>query len=171
LYKKLQDLGFLGIVGMGGIGKSTLANALSDHVSHKFGATCFVGDFTCESCTIQVKYNLQDVIEPPQTKTLKEGHKLLKQLQDTKKILIVLDNVGNASQLEVLLGDRTYLDVHGSKVIATSRSWECLKRHVPTIGKVDMETLDKEKSKELFSLHAFATDQSCLHDMYLQLVR
>ena len=162
LEEQLQDLGSLGIVGMGGIGKSTLANALSGHVSHTFGATCFVGDFTCESCTIHVKHNLQDAKEPPQTKTLKEGHKLLKQLQDTKKILIVLDNVGNASQLEVLLGDRTCLDVHGSKLIATSRSWESLRRHVPTVGKVDMETLDKEKSKELFSIHAFATDQPCL---------
>jgi ATPase subunit of ABC transporter with duplicated ATPase domains len=80
LEEQLHDLGSLGIVGMGGIGKSTLANALSGHVSHKFGATCFVGDFTCESCTIHVKYNLQDAKEPPQTKTLKEGHKLLKQL-------------------------------------------------------------------------------------------
>jgi hypothetical protein len=73
-----------------------------------------------------------------------------------------LDNVGNASQLEVLLGDHTCLDVHGSKLIATSRSWECLKRHVPIVGKVDMETLDKEQSKELFSIHAFATNQPCL---------
>ena len=162
LEKQLQDLGSLGIVGMGGIGKSTLANALSGHISHKFGATCFVGDFTCGSCTIHVKYKLQDVKKPPQTKTLDEGCKFLKQLQETEKILIVLDNVGNAEQLEVLLGDPTCLDVDGSKLIATSRSWESLKQHVPILGKVDMETLEEEQSKELFSLHAFATDQPCL---------
>ena len=162
LEKHLQDLGSLGIVGMGGIGKSTLANALSNHISHKFGATCFVDDFTYGSCTIHVKYKLQDVKKPSQTKTLEEGHKFLKELQETKKVLIVLDNVGNARQLEVLLGDRTCLDVHGSKLIATSRSWECLKRHVPIVGKIDMETLDKEQSKELFSIHAFVTNQPCL---------
>jgi hypothetical protein len=162
LKKQLHHLGSLGIVGMGGIGKSTLANALSNHIFHEFDATCFVGDFTCGSCTIHVKYKLQDVKEPSQIKTLKGGHNFLKQLQETKKVLIVLDNVGNARQLEVILGDCTCLDVHGSKLIATSRSWESLKSHVPIGGKVDMETLDKEQSKELFYIHAFATNQPCL---------
>ena len=162
LEKQLDHLGSLGIVGMGGLGKSTLANALSNHISQKFDATCFVGDFTCGSCTIHVKFKLQDVKDPSQTKTLKEGHKLLKKLQETNKFLLVLDNVGNAKQLEVLLGDPTCLNARGSKLIATSRSWECLKGHVPIVGKVEMETLDKEQSKELFSIHAFATNQPCL---------
>ena len=162
LEKELDHLGSLGIVGMGGLGKSTLANALSGHVSHKFDAICFVGGITCESCTISVKFQGQDVKEPSHTKILEEGHKFLKQLQETKKILIVLDNVGNARQLEVLLGDCTCLDAHGSNLIATSRSWESLKGHVPIVGKVEMETLDKEQSKELFSIHAFATNQPCL---------
>ena len=162
LEKQLHDLGSLGIVGMGGLGKSTLANSLSGHISHEFDATCFVGEFTYGNCTIHVKYKLQDLEEPSQTKTLEEGHKFLKQLQETKKILIVLDNVGNARQLEVLLGDCTCLDAHGSNLIATSRSWESLKGHVPIVGKVEMETLDKEQSKELFSIHAFATNQPCL---------
>ena len=161
LEKQLDHLGSLGIVGMGGLGKSTLANALSSHISKKFDATCFVGDITFKSCTIHVKYQLQDVKEPSHTKTLEEGHKFLKKLQETKKkVLIVLDNVGNASQLEVLLGDGTFLNVDGSKVIATSRSWESLKG--PIVGKVEMETLDNEQSKELFSIHAFATNQPCL---------
>ena len=127
LEKQLHNLGSLGIVGMGGLGKSTLANSLSGHISHEFGATCFTSEFTYENCTIHVKYELQDLKEPSQTKTLEEGHKFLKQLQETKKILIVLDNVGYARQLEVLLGDCTCFDVDDSKLIATSRSWESLK--------------------------------------------
>ena len=38
LEKPLQDVGSLGFVGMGGIGKSTFAVALSDHISHQFDA-------------------------------------------------------------------------------------------------------------------------------------
>ena len=163
LEKLLQHVGSVGFVGMGGIGKSTFAAALSDHISHQYDVTVFVNAFRDESCTFAVKYNLQNVKALPETKALKEGREILTQLQSTQKILIIVDNVGEANQLNELLGNHKFQDGDGSKFIATSREWKCLEAYVPVVGKVDVKTLDGQQSLELFSMHAnFTTNQPCL---------
>jgi hypothetical protein len=163
LKKLLQDVGSLGFVGMGGIGKSTIAVALSDDISHQFDAMVFVNDFKDESCSFVVRYKLQDVKESPETKTIIEGRQILTRLQHTQKILIVVDNVGKASQLKELLGDHEFQQGDGSKFIATSREWKSLEAYVPKVGRVQVQTLDGQQSLELFSMHAFCTtNQPCL---------
>ena len=163
LEKLLQDVGSLGFVGMGGIGKSTIAVALSDNISHQFDAMVFVTDFKDESCSFVVRYKLQDVKESPETKTIIEGRQILTRLQHTQKILIVVDNVGKASQLKELLGDHKFQHGDGSKFIATSREWKSLEAYIPMVGKVEVQTLDGQQSLELFSMHAFrTTNQPCL---------
>jgi hypothetical protein len=159
----LQHVGSVGFVGMGGIGKSTFAVALSDHISDQFDAAVFVNDFKDENCTFAVKYKLQSAKALPETKTLMEGREILTQLQRTQKVLIVVDNIGEASQLEVLLGNHGFQDGHGSNLIATSRDWKSLEAYVPMDGIVDVKILDGQQSLELFSMHAnFTTDQPCL---------
>jgi hypothetical protein len=163
LEKLLQDVGSLGFVGMGGIGKSTIAVALSDHISHQFDAMVFVNDFKDENCSLAVRYKLQDVKVLPETKTIIEGRQILTRLQHKQKILIVVDNVGKASQLKELLGDDEFRHVDGSKFIATSREWKSLEAYVPMVGRVEVQTLDGQQSLELFSMHAFCTtNQPCL---------
>ena len=160
--KKLQHVSTLGITGMGGIGKSTLAKALSDHISHRFDVTCFLGDFTDERCTILLQYKSRLMNVHAQTKALREGQEILKQLQKTQKVLIVLDNVEKSSQLDELLGDHIFEDVNGSRLIASSRDWKSLERHVPILGRINMQILDEDQSRELFSMHAFTTNEPCL---------
>ena len=163
LEKLLQHVGSVGFVGMGGIGKSTFAAALSDHMSHQFDATIFVNALKDESCTFAVKYKLTNVKTLHETKTLLERREILAQLQSSQKILIVVDNVGEASQLKELLGNHEFQDGDGSKFIATSREWKSLEAYVPTVGKVDVKILDMQQSLELFSMHAnFTTNQPCL---------
>jgi hypothetical protein len=163
LEKLLQDVGSLGFVGMGGIGKSTFAVALSDHISHQFDAMVFVNEFKDESCSFAVRNKLQDVKVSPETKTIIEGQQILTRLQHTQKILIVVDNVGKASQLKELLGDHEFQHGDGSKFIATSREWKSLEAYVPMVGRVEVQTLDEQQSLKLFSMHAFCTtNQPCL---------
>jgi len=159
--RQLQKIGSLGIVGMGGIGKSTLANALSVHISHQFDGTCFVGDFKGETCTFIFKHKLENTQETPQVKTLMEARKTIKHICKTKNILIVVDNVGEQIDLHQLLGDRIFKDVNGTKLIASSRGWKSFGRYIPKAGIVNMKTLEGDKPMELFSMHAFGTDQSC----------
>jgi hypothetical protein len=163
LKKQLQTIGSLGIVGMGGIGKSTLAKALGNHVSDHFEATCFVDDLKDETCTFAYKSKSRDMQDsPPQAKTLRETRDRLEQVRKTKKILLVVDNVSKKSQLCQLLGDSMFKDVDGMGLITSSRDWESLKGHVPMAGKVDMQTLEGNQPMRLFSRHAFGTNQSCL---------
>ena len=147
---------------MGGIGKSTLAQALGDHISHQFNATCFVSDLKDEICTFALKHRSKDMQDlPSQPKSLIKAREILKDIQKTKRILIVVDNVSKPSQLHQLL-DSMSNHVNGSyKLIASSRDWSSLEQHVPKAGKVDMQTLDGNQPMELFLMHAFGTDQSC----------
>nr|PNR46280.1 hypothetical protein PHYPA_013399 [Physcomitrium patens] len=85
---------------MGGIGKLTLAKALSSHISYKFDATCFIDDL--KVCSLQ------------------ERQDILKHTQKTKKILIVVDDVKNMSQFNILLDIDLFKDDDGSKLITTS---------------------------------------------------
>ena len=106
LERQLQSVNSLGIVGMGGSGKSTLAKALSDHISKGFDATCFVYDLKDEFCTLQVKHKSKGMQDSrPQAKTLIRTQEILKDIQRTKTILIVVDNVSKQSQLQQLLDD------------------------------------------------------------------
>ena len=162
LERQLQSVDCLGLVGMGGSGKSTLAKALSDHISKGFDATCFVYDLKDEICTFQVQHNSKTMQDSrPQAKTLITTQKILKDIQRTKTILIVVDNVRKQSQLQQLLGDGMFKNVNGSKLIANSRDWNSLEQHVPMGGKVDMQTLDGNQAMKLFSMRAFGTNQSC----------
>ena len=161
LERQLQKIGSLGIVGMGGIGKSTLADALSVHISHQFDGTCFVRNFEGEKCTFIFKHKLENTQETPQVKTLMEARKIIKHICKTKNILIIVDNVGEQIDLHQLLGDHIFKDVNGTKLIASSRGWQSFGQYIPKAGIVNMKTLEGDKPMELFSMHAFGTDQSC----------
>jgi len=163
LEKQLQRVGSLGIVGMGGIGKSTLAKALSNHISHHFDAVCFVIDIKNEKCTFALKHKSKDMQDAtPQETTLSKTRDILECVRKTKKILLVVDNVSKQIQLCQLLDDNMFKDVDGMRLIASSRDWNSLKQHVPTAGKVNMQTLKGDQPMRLFSRHAFGTNQSCL---------
>jgi hypothetical protein len=159
--RQLQKIGSLGIVGMGGIGKSTLANALSVHISHQFDGTCFVGDFKGETCTFIFKHKLEDMQEAPQIKTLMEAGITIKHICKTKNILIVVDNVSEQIDLHQLLGDHIFKDVNGTKLIASSRSRQSFGQYIPKAGIVNMKSLEEDKPMKLFSMYAFGTDQPC----------
>ena len=148
---------------MGGIGKSTLAKALGDHISHQFDATCFVSDLKDEMCTFALKYRSKDMQDlPSQPKSLIEAREMLEDNQKTKSTLIVVDNVSEPSQLHQLLDSmHNHVDGTSHKLITSSRDWSSLEKHVPKAGKVDMRTLDGNQPMELFSIHAFGSDQSC----------
>jgi hypothetical protein len=76
----------------------------------------------------------------------------------SKKVLVVVDDVGMTKNLEAL---QLPIDKHGanvnckSKILVNCRNWQILKNHVKESAKVDMAFLEKEQARELFMFHAF----------------
>jgi hypothetical protein len=77
----------------------------------------------------------------------------------SKKVLVVVDDVGKRENLEPLLQllidkDVTNVD-YKSKILVNCRNWQILKYHVKESAKMDMALLEEEQARELFMFHAF----------------
>jgi hypothetical protein len=82
-------------------------------------------------------------------------HKI-KQCMISKKVLVVVDDVGNTKNLTSLqLIIDTKNETSKSKVLVNCRNWQILKSHVSEDGKVVMKYLQEEQARELFMFHAF----------------
>ncbi|KAJ9542530.1 LOW QUALITY PROTEIN: hypothetical protein OSB04_029036 [Centaurea solstitialis] len=153
-----QEVRMVGIHGMGGIGKTTLAHALFRRISHDFEGSSFVKDVREKSSSggvsaLQEKI-LKDIlgrhhnceIEDPE-----DGAAMIQTRFCNKKVLLVIDDVDHANQLEFLAGTRAWFGA-GSRIIITTRDEHLLS---DTNAKYKAEFLLYEQAIELFSRHAF----------------
>ncbi|XP_059076931.1 disease resistance protein Roq1 [Cryptomeria japonica] len=151
----------VGIFGLGGSGKTTLAKAIFNTKFSDYNASCFLYDVR-ES---HVKRELQVL----QTRLLKdlfhkekkiqhidEGRQLLKdsltRAGSDKRFLIILDDIDHEEQLRALL----FQDLlgPGSLVIVTTRDKGVL-ISAEISNCYQMRTMDSDRAKELFRSHAF----------------
>jgi hypothetical protein len=77
----------------------------------------------------------------------------------SKKVLVVVDDVGKMENLGALLQllidkDVTNVD-YKSKILVNCRNWQILKNHIKKSAKMDMAFLEEEQARELFMFHAF----------------
>ncbi|CAI8584460.1 unnamed protein product [Vicia faba] len=96
----------LGIYGIGGLGKTTLARAIYNSMADQFEVLCFLHNVRGNSA----KYNLERLremilskIKGPEIRLgdVSEGIPILKQRLHCKKVLLVLDDVDDLKQLQV----------------------------------------------------------------------
>lgn len=137
---KIGNVGTLGIVGIGGSGKTRLAKILYDHMHHKYDATCFIKDLKNQSDNLNIlKEILKEIGVQKEARSLKHGHKLLKESTKQKKTLFVLDGVKYEGQVEFLL-PQEYIQVDNNcHVVLTTRNWSFIQNRVMEVGRVDME--------------------------------
>ncbi|XP_054780099.1 TMV resistance protein N-like [Prosopis cineraria] len=153
-----QEVRVLGIWGVGGIGKTTLARAIFDKFYSQFESCCFIENVREES----TKSNgLSDLRQKLLSKLLDQDAGLpidmnyARRRLSRKRVLIVLDDVSNSKQLKDLAGQQLCLG-RGSRVIVTSRD-----KHVFRSGGIhdeyihEVEELGFEESLKLFCVHAF----------------
>ncbi|XP_057994734.1 disease resistance protein RPV1 [Hevea brasiliensis] len=151
-----EEVRFVGIWGMGGIGKSTCAEILYHRISYKFNGCCFLANVRetlrkADSISL-LKTILSKVledrdidIETPSVLPASIVHKLRR-----KKVLIVLDDVNEDS----LVVNGNWFGP-GSRIIMTSRDLQVFKTKVDERYIHEVLQLSHYDALQLLSLNAF----------------
>ncbi|XP_042959077.1 disease resistance protein RPV1-like isoform X22 [Carya illinoinensis] len=158
LHMESNDVRFLGIHGMGGVGKTTLAEIIYYRFYCQFKGSGFI------SCTRERSTTAPDLASL-QKKLLskimqqeihvwdhRDGLMLMSTRLRNKKVLIILDDVDCEKQLTALAGDHNWFGP-GSRVIMTCRDSHLLERN--KVNRYKVEPLHTTDALELFSLSAF----------------
>ncbi|XP_048132622.1 disease resistance protein RUN1-like isoform X2 [Rhodamnia argentea] len=149
----------VGIHGMGGVGKTTLAKIVYNQLSNNFVDCCFLGDIRKKEITRLQNQLLSTILKRKwhDINDVMEGKKLIKERLCSKTVLLLLDDADEASQLGALMHKREWFG-KGSRIIITTRDQGILK--VPTLvdGTYELTAMDFDHSLQLFSKHAFRRD-------------
>ncbi|KAH0707529.1 hypothetical protein KY289_012605 [Solanum tuberosum] len=153
-----NDVRSIGIWGMGGIGKTEIANVLHQRYRHQFEADCFLGDVGKLHQKNGLTWLQQVVIfkllgEKLTLTSEREGMNILKNMLRWKKVLFTIDDVNHQEQLEFLVGEPEWFG-RGSRIILTARDKHLLISHVGD-NVYEVQLLSEDEALELFSRHAF----------------
>ncbi|XP_027907780.1 TMV resistance protein N-like isoform X2 [Vigna unguiculata] len=158
--KQSNDVLLLGIWGMGGIGKTTIAKAIYNKIGRNFQGRSFLADIRevwgQEAGHICLQQQLLfDIHKENNTKihNTESGKMILRERLRHKRILLILDDVNKLQQLNALCGNREWFG-SGSRIIITTRDIHLLRgKRVDQV--FAMTGMDVDESIELFSWHAF----------------
>ncbi|KAI9095437.1 hypothetical protein K1719_026471 [Acacia pycnantha] len=149
---------FVGIWGTGGLGKTTLARTFYERMHKNFDGHCFLHNVREVSKTYGLISLQRKLISSLHKRSIDvsdsyEGRKLIKNMLCNRKVLLVLDDVSEISQLENLAGKQGWFG-EGSIILLTTRD-----KHVLSLYDVstqyDMKFLSDDESLELYHQNAF----------------
>ncbi|XP_024995962.1 TMV resistance protein N-like [Cynara cardunculus var. scolymus] len=150
-----QGVLMVGIWGLGGGGKTTLARVVYDQISSNFDGCSFMNNIREESRKHGLKELQKEilscVLKQKREEAVGDVRTLITTKLRRKKVLMVLDDVDNVDQLEALAGSRDWFK-EGSRIIITTRNQHLLNTHgVNMIYKISL--LNDEEAMKLFSKH------------------
>ncbi|XP_052195829.1 disease resistance protein RUN1-like [Diospyros lotus] len=163
----LDDPRIVGLCGMGGIGKTTIAKAVYYQIRSRFHASCYLPNVreAAEKHGLESlqKSLLSDIFSVPDSeikiRNLDQGRSMIKNRARCKRVLIVLDDVDQQDQLEALFGNLDWFGL-GSRIIITTRNSHLLKIFEVKVNHVfNIEELNHEDALELFCCKAFRKNQ------------
>ncbi|XP_030967430.1 TMV resistance protein N-like [Quercus lobata] len=158
-----NDVCMVGIWGLGGIGKTTISKAVYNRIAHHFEGSYFLENVREKSKSgdvIQLQKELLLMILPNrylEVHNVSQGINLIKKRLRSKKILLILDDVSDSTEVDNLLGEYNWF-APGSRVIITSRNQQVLASLGIGHRRIHkVEELRQCEARELFIKHAFQT--------------
>ncbi|KAJ8763048.1 hypothetical protein K2173_023253 [Erythroxylum novogranatense] len=160
----VDDVRFVGICGMAGIGKTTIARAYYNWTSHQFEGSTFLANVR----EVAQKGGLSTLQEQILCEILMEsnikiwnvykGVEMIRTRLRHKRILVVIDDVDHLKQMQSLAGKIDWFGP-GSRVIITTRDESLLVRH--GVHRIYMvKGLKDFEAHQLFRLKAFGEDHT-----------
>jgi len=153
----------VGIHGIGGIGKTTIARAVYNLIADQFEGLCFL-DNVRENSIKHGLVHLQetllyDIIGKKYMKlgSINNGIPVIKNRLHLKKVLLVLDDVDKLEQLRAIVGESGWFGP-GSRVIITTRDRHLLTSH-GVEKSYELDGLNMKEALELICWNAFKTDK------------
>ncbi|XP_076887497.1 disease resistance protein Roq1-like isoform X1 [Bidens hawaiensis] len=155
-----HDVRMVGVWGIGGSGKTTLASSLYMKMNRHFQGHCIIDNIREESSkhgvkTLQGNFLSRLLKTKMELQSVEEGKHMISRLKHSK-VLVLLDDVDDCKQLEALVGSHNWFG-SGSRIIITTRDEHLLIAH-----KVDhvypVTLLSHEEGLKLFNKHAYNKD-------------
>lgn len=159
----------VGMWGIGGIGKTTIAKAVYNRTAHKFEGSCFLENVKSGGLVQQQNLLLSKILGVKELNihNVDLGVNVIKERLSHKRVLIILDDVNDLEQLNKLVGNCNWFG-SGSRIVITTRDKRLLTAHdIDQVYKV--KELTDDESLELFKLSCFKEEKH-MHD-YVELMK